>query len=81
VYTGFGKFFGSKEYCSDFPVVSMELAQFFIKQRIKMVCLDSPSPDKHPHAIHTYLLKNSILIAENLTGLKRLLKIKKFEII
>jgi kynurenine formamidase len=59
----------------------MELAQLFVKQRIKKVCLDLPSPDKHPHDIHTYLLKNSTLIAEYLTGMKKLLTIKKFEII
>jgi kynurenine formamidase len=81
IYTGFGKQFGSEEYYRDYPVINMELAQLFVEQRIKMVCFDSPSPDKHPHDIHTYLLKNSIFIAENLTGMEKLLTIKKFEII
>jgi len=81
IYTGFGKQFGSEEYYSDHPVISMELAQVLVERRIKMVCLDTPSPDKHPHDIHTYLLKNSVLIAENLTGMEKLLTVKKFEII
>jgi kynurenine formamidase len=81
IYTGFGKQFGSEEYYRDHPVISMELAQFFVEQRIKMVCLDMPSPDRHPHDIHTYLLKNSVLIAENLTSMEKLLTVKKFEIV
>ncbi len=81
IYTGFGKQFGSKEYYNDHPVISMELAQFLVEQRTKMICLDTPSPDKHPYDIHTYLLKNNVLIAENLTGMEKLLTVKKFEII
>ena len=81
IYTGFGKQFGSEEYYREHPVITMELAQFLVEQRIKMICFDSPSPDKHPHNIHTYLLKNSVLIAENLTGMEKLLTVKKFEII
>jgi kynurenine formamidase len=81
IYTGFGKQFGNEEYFRDFPIVSMELAQFLVDQRIKMVCFDSPSPDKSPYNIHTYLLKNSVLIAENLTGMEKLLTVKKFEVL
>jgi kynurenine formamidase len=81
VYTRFGKQFGSEEYYRDHPVISIELAQFFVKQRIKMVCLDMPSPDRFPYGVHTLLLKNSVLIAENLTSMEKLLTVKKFEII
>jgi kynurenine formamidase len=81
IYTGFGKQFGSEEYFHDYPVISIELAQFLVEQRIKMVCLDSPSPDRFPYDVHKLLLKNSVLIAENLTGMEKLLTVKKFEII
>jgi len=81
IYTGFGKQFGNEEYYRDHPVISIELAQSFAQQRIKMVCLDMPSPDRHPYDIHTYLLKNSVLIAENLAGMEKLLTVKKFDII
>jgi len=81
IYTGFRKQFGSEKYYRDHPVVSMELAQLFVEQRIKMACLDSPSPDRFPYDVHKLLLKNSILITENLTGMEELLTVKKFEII
>jgi kynurenine formamidase len=81
IYTGFSDLFCKDEYYRDHPVLSMELAQFLIEQRIKMVCFDSPSPDRPPFDIHAYLLKNSILIAENLTSMEKLLSVKKFEII
>jgi kynurenine formamidase len=80
IYTGFGKQFGSEKYYRDHPVISMELTQLLVQQRIKIVCFDTPSPDKYPHDIHTYLLKNSVLIAENLTRMEKLLTVKKFEI-
>jgi len=38
IYTGFRKQFGSEKYYRDHPVVSMELAQLFVEQRIKMAC-------------------------------------------
>jgi kynurenine formamidase len=81
IYTGFGKKYGSKKYYYNYPVISMDLVRFFIKRQIKMICLDTPSPDKYPYDIHTYLLKNSVLIAENLTRIEKLLTVKKFEII
>jgi|WetSurMetagenome_2_1015567.scaffolds.fasta_scaffold16987_5 kynurenine formamidase len=81
VFTGFGKRFGSKKYYRDHPIISIELVHFLVKQKIKMICLDTPSPDKHPYRVHTFLLKNSILIAENLSNIEKLLAIKKFEII
>jgi kynurenine formamidase len=81
IYTGFGKHFGSEEYYKNHPVVSMELARYLVQLKIKMVCLDMPSPDKSPYEVHTLLLNNSVLIAENLAGMEKLLTIKNFEII
>ncbi len=39
------------------------------------------SPDRPPHEIHTLLLENDVLIAENLCNLDQLLPAKAFEII
>jgi kynurenine formamidase len=81
LYTGMSPLFGSNEYFNDYPTVSRELAQLFIKRQVKMVCMDSPSPDRHPFEIHKMLLENNVLIAENLTNCDKLLSITKFEII
>jgi kynurenine formamidase len=81
IYTGYGKYFGSEEYYNNHPIISMDLAQYFAQLRIKMVCLDMPSPDNPPYEVHSFLLKNSVLIAENLTGMEKMLKVEKFEII
>ena len=77
LYTGMSRLFGSKEYFNDYPTVSKELAQLFVKRHVKMVCIDSPSPDRHPFEIHKLLLENNVLIAENLTNIDKLLSSQK----
>ena len=81
LYTGISRLFESKEYFDNHPVVSKELAQLFVERQVKMVWIDSPSPDRHPFEVHKLLLENNILIAENLTNLDKLLFVNKFEII
>lgn len=81
LYTGFGSKFNQKEYYLDYPIVSVKLAQLFIEKHIKMLCLDTPSPDRYPHEIHKLLLENNILIAENVTSLEKLLTMEKFDVI
>jgi kynurenine formamidase len=81
VHTGMSRLFGHKEYYHNYPTVSRGLAQLFIKRRVKMVCFDSPSPDRYPYEIHKLLLRNNILIAENLTNFNKLLSAKNFEVI
>jgi kynurenine formamidase len=81
LYTGLNQIFGQKEYFNDYPTVSKELAHLFVKRKVKMICIDSPSPDRHPFEIHKLLLENNILIAENLTNVDKLLSVNKFEVI
>ena len=81
LYTGMSRLFGSKEYFTDYPTISRELAQLFVKQHVKMVCIDSPSPDRRPFEIHKLLLENNVLIAENLTNLDKLMSANNFEVI
>lgn len=81
LYTDYSKFYGSKEYYKDHPVVSEELADFLITKKIKMLGIDMPSPDKYPFTIHKKLFENNILIMENLTNLSELLRIDHFDII
>jgi kynurenine formamidase len=80
LYTGMSRFFGTDEYFSAHPIVSRELAQVFVDKEVKMVCLDFPSPDRHPYEIHKFLLGHHVLIAENLTNCDKLLSVRTFEI-
>jgi kynurenine formamidase len=79
-YTGWDKKFGTKEYFETFPGLEEETAQFLVEKRVKMVGLDTPSPDYSPYHIHKILLENDILILENLTRLEQLKEIKNFEV-
>lgn len=73
ILTGFDASYGTPAYYSDHPVLTEAMASFLISKRIRMLCLDTPSPDRHPHAIHRMLLGSGIPIAENLAGLEKLL--------
>ncbi len=68
------------EYFKLAPFISAELAEKIVERRPKMIGIDSFSPDFEPFEVHKILLKNDILIIENLTGMERLLG-KKFDII
>jgi kynurenine formamidase len=78
-YSGLDTSFGEPEYFSNHPVMSEELALFLADQKIKIVGFDWPSPDHHPYPIHKILLKNNILLLENLTNLDQLLNEPDFE--
>jgi kynurenine formamidase len=80
VHTGWSRLFGQEKYYVDYPVLSLELARLFVEKHIRMVCLDSPSPDREPYEVHKLLFANDILVAENLTGMDQLLHAKRFEV-
>lgn len=80
VMTGFSEKFGKSEYYEKYPEISENLAEELIKLGVKMLCLDSPSPDRPPFKIHKLLLKQEILIVENLTKLESLIGIPNLEI-
>jgi kynurenine formamidase len=81
IYTGYDRKFLEDGYFHEYPIVSRDLASLFIRKRIKMLCLDTPSPDKPPYEIHKLLLENNVLIAENLCTLNQLFPVQAFEII
>jgi kynurenine formamidase len=81
LYTGHGQYFGQERYFADHPVLTVEFAEFLVRKQVKMVGLDTPSPDHYPFEVHKLLLQNRILIAENLTNVERLRNVKAFEII
>lgn len=79
--TGQDKKFGTKEYFSEIPVIDMEFARYLVDRKIKILGIDSPSPDKHPFEVHKFLFIHNILIIENLTNIEKLLKEESFEVI
>ncbi len=79
-YSGLDQQFGEPGYYLDHPDISEELARFLTIQKVKIIGLDWASPDHHPYPVHQILLKNNILILENLTNLDKLLVDPDFEI-
>lgn len=89
-YTGWSGKYEAKEYFTDFPVMTEALARELVKRKVKMVGLDTASPDlpaprarqagRAPFAVHKILLGAGILIIENLTNLEALLPHKHIEV-
>jgi len=80
LFTGFDKYFYTQEYFLNYPVVSDELAEFLLSKKIKILGMDTPSPDYSPFTFHKKLLENNIFVLENLTNLQELIGIKEFEV-
>ena len=81
LYTGHSQTFGVPEYFSDYPILTLDFAELLVRKHVKMICLDTPSPDKYPFEVHKYLFHNQVLITENLTNVEKLLNVASFEII
>ena len=81
VMTGFSDRFREPEYYSLFPEFTSELAGAFVEAGVKIVGMDTPSPDRPPYPVHKILLSNQVLILENLTNLASLEELAYFEIV
>lgn len=81
LYTGHSKFYGQEEYFTKYPILTRGFAEMLVRKQVKMVGLDTPSPDKYPFEVHKLLFQHNILILENLTNVERLLNVSNFEII
>ncbi|MCF8009613.1 MAG: cyclase family protein [Halanaerobiales bacterium] len=73
VYTNHSQYFGKKQYFQKHPILTETFVDLLIRKEIKMLCLDTPSPDKAPFNLHKKLLRERIGIVENLTNLKALI--------
>ena len=81
ILTGLAKKFGTPEYFESYPVLTEPFAERVVEMGIKMIGLDSPSPDRAPYPVHRILLKNEVLILENLKNLEVLVGPGSFELI
>lgn len=79
--TGRDQYWGTDAYFADYPVVDAELAAHLVGKRIKLLGVDSPSPDHPPCLIHKQLFQHDIFIIENLTNLGSLFDVGRFEVI
>ncbi len=69
VYTGHSQLWGTEKYFLDYPVLTQEIVDLFIRKRIKILGMDTPSPDASPYPMHAQLFSAGILILESLTNL------------
>ncbi len=81
VCTGWGEKFRQKDYYVDHPVFHEDFAQALIASQIKIVGMDTPSPDGPPFDLHRSFLSQEILIIENLCKLENLIPLKAFEVL
>jgi kynurenine formamidase len=80
ICTGYSANIEHNDYHTAHPILSMELAQYFVEKKVKAVGIDFPSPDKAPYLVHICLLSNGIFIIENLTNLEMLLNKEQIEL-
>jgi len=80
VMTGFSEKYRQPEYYEKYPEIGEDFAGKAIELGVKIVGMDTPSPDRPPFKVHKLLLGKEILIIENLTNLKSLIDAKDFEI-
>jgi kynurenine formamidase len=71
-YTGHTEKAGSKDFFKDNPVITEETAEKLIEKGIRIVGLDSYTPDNIPYTVHKMLFAHDIMIVENLVNLDKL---------
>ena len=81
IFTGHSKYFGKEEYYKSRPEITESFARKIADLKVKIVGMDTPGPDHAPYPVHKILLKEEVLIIENLTNLESLIGIKDFEVI
>lgn len=69
IRTGWSDRWTHDDYFRDYPVLTEEAATWLIERRVQLVGVDTPSPDREPHAVHYQLLGSRAVIVENLTRL------------
>lgn len=72
--TGWSRKFGTAEFFSDFPTLTLDAARWIASRRIGLLGMDTPTPSTDWKECHHILLKKGveIVIVEALTNLHRL---------
>lgn len=74
--TGHDAHFLEDNYYKDYPVLPSEIIEIVKAYNIKMIILDTPSPDHAPYTLHHALFNADVLIVENAKNLTTLSKEK-----
>lgn len=77
--TGMSKVYHKPTYYDKYPAITEEIAKYLIEKKVKIIGVDMCSVDHEPFPVHKLLLKEEILIIENLTNLSAL-KNKEFTV-
>lgn len=76
LYTGKSRYFGSPEYSKNLPYISTAAAEWLVAQKAALVGIDALLVDNYNQndttPVHDILLKNGIVIAEDMTNLGEL---------
>jgi len=73
IHTGWSQYWGAEQYFSDYPVLSLEAANWLSSFGLKGFGLDTISADKadtQDYPVHKTLLQNNTIIIENLNNLQ-----------
>jgi len=71
IKTNWSDHFGKTDFFSDFPGISEAATDWFLKNEITLIGLESPSVHAQEHIqIHTLLLQNEIVIVESLNNVR-----------
>ena len=77
----YSKNFKSPDYYYKYPEIPVSVAQKLADTGIKLLCMDTPSPDRQPFAVHQIILSQNIPIVENLCNLDKLTGFTDFSIV
>jgi len=81
VYTGMDRKFGTEAYNAGYPPLTEAFARALVDAGVSIVGIDFINPDiEESFPIHKILLSGDVLIIENLTGLDRLERVKRFDV-
>jgi arylformamidase len=77
---GWGKYWKTKRYCSGYPFFSEEAADYLVSNRVRLIGLDTPSPDdstlklsgdERDSPVHKIFLRNGIVLVEYIANLEK----------
>lgn len=82
------KHWQKEDFYKGFPFFSIEAAEYLVEQGLKVIALDTPSPDdgsaigmKDDSPVHKLFLKNNVTIIEYLTNTDKLDSHKDYQLI